>query len=66
MDWMTYKERLEDLSKAGCTAIEIERLTYFRRTYRKNEQDQACVDLAHLRFIRWLVANGRLTDQIAP
>lgn len=30
-----------------------------------NELDWAPADLARLRFIRWLVENGKLTEQLA-
>ncbi len=65
MDRMNYKEGLEALYRAGFTTTDIERLAHFRRAYIAHEQDQAPADLARLRFIRWPVANGRLTDQLA-
>lgn len=65
MDKMNYKKGLEALFRAGFTTVEVTRLAEIRRRYIQGEQDQAPADLAHLRFIRWLVANGRLTDQLA-
>jgi hypothetical protein len=65
MDRMNYKEGLEALFRAGFTTDEVTRLAELRRGYLEGEQDQAPADLARLRFIRWLVANGRLTDQLA-
>ena len=65
MDQMNYKVRLEALRKARFTSLEIKRLSQFRRTCIENELDQAPADLSRLQFIRWLVVNGRLTDQIA-
>jgi hypothetical protein len=65
MDRMNYKEGLEALYRAGFTTVEITRLADLRRTYLAGEQDQAPTDLARLRFIRWLAANGKLTDQLA-
>ncbi len=65
MDRMDYKERLEALRRAGFTTLEINRLSQFRRAYIENETDQAPADLSRLQFIRWLVVNGKLTDQIA-
>ena len=53
---MSYKERLEALYRAGFTTVEI--------THLAGEPDQASADLARLRFIRWPVANGRLSDQL--
>ena len=63
MDQMDYKERLEILRRAGFTAHEVKRLCVIRRMYVENEQDQAPTNLSHLHFIRWLVKNGRLTEQ---
>jgi hypothetical protein len=60
-----YKERLEALRRAGFTTLEITRLYKFRRAYMANELDQAPADLARLKFVRWLVVNGKLTDQLA-
>jgi hypothetical protein len=65
MDRMNYKEGLEALYRAGFKTVEITRLAELRRTYQAGEMDQAPEDLARLRFIRWLVANGRLSDQLA-
>jgi hypothetical protein len=65
MERMDYKEWLEALRRAGFTTLEINRLYQFRRTYVENEMDQAPVDLSRLQFIRWLVVNGKLTDQIS-
>jgi hypothetical protein len=64
MDRMNYKERLEALRSAGFTTLEINRLSQFLRAYSKNELDLAPVDLRRLQFIRWLVRNGKLTDQL--
>ena len=60
-----YKERLEALRRAGFTTLEITRLYKFRRAYKANELDQAPADLARLQFVRWLVVNGKLTDQLS-
>jgi hypothetical protein len=60
-----YKERLEALRRAGFTTLEITRLYKFHRAYMANELDQAPADLARLQFVRWLVVNGKLTDQLA-
>ena len=64
MDSINYKEGLEALYRAGFTTTEVARLADLRRTYLAQAQDQAPADLARLQFIRWLVANGRLTDQL--
>ena len=65
MDRMNYKDGLEALYRAGFKTAEITRLAELRRTYLCNEQDRSPVDLARLRFIRWLVAKGKLTDHLA-
>jgi hypothetical protein len=64
MNQMNYKEWLEALLKAGFTTREINRLYRFRQTYRESELDRSPDDLSRLRFIRWLVVNGKLTDQL--
>ena len=55
------KENLEGLFKVGFTPTEVERLSQFRRDYLEKEQQQVLVELRRLEFLRWLVANGRLT-----
>ena len=65
IDSMYFTDVLEALYRAGFTTVEIMRLAELRRTYLTGELDQAPEDLARLRFARWLVANGRLSDQLA-
>ena len=62
---MDYKEKLEELRRAGFTAQEIQHLYFFRQAYITNEKDQAPADLSRLQFIRWLVEHGRISDQCA-
>ncbi len=57
-------EDLKTLRKEGFTEPVIARLYQMRRAYGKSEMDQAALDIHRLEFIRWLVATGRLTDQI--
>jgi hypothetical protein len=64
MNQMNNEEALAMLREAGCTVLEIERLTQLRRNYRVGELDQAHPNQARLEFARWLVQTGRLTDQI--
>jgi hypothetical protein len=64
INYTDYKEGLEALYRSGFTTTSIARLADLRRTYRSQAQDQAPADLARLRFIRWLVAQGRLSDQL--
>ncbi len=64
MDHLDYKEALEGLRKAGLKESEIDRLTRLRRNYVQKELDQSPADRRRLEFIRWLVATGKLTDQV--
>ncbi len=65
MEQLNYKEELDLLRGAGFTFSEITRLYQLRRAYVQHELDWAPADLARLRFARWLVENGRLTDDLA-
>lgn len=58
------KEDLEMLRKEGFTELVIARLLQMRCRYGQDEKDQAPLDIHRLEFARWLVATGRLTDQI--
>jgi hypothetical protein len=58
------KQDLEKLRKEGFTEQAIARFYQLRRRYGQNEMDQASLDRRRLEFARWLVATGRLTDQI--
>jgi hypothetical protein len=58
------KEDLERLRKEGFTEQSIARLYELRITYGRDEMDQAPLDKRRLEFARWLVATGRLTDQV--
>jgi len=53
------EEGYERLRIAGCTELEIKRLTQLRCNYRASIP----LDAARLQFVRWLVTTGRLTDQ---
>lgn len=65
MQQMNYKQAFETLSRVGFVGPEIDRLWRMRRDHVDNEMDRAPIDLSHLEFVRWLVATGRLTEQIA-
>lgn len=65
MNPITYQEAFQMLRRAGFAGAEIDRLYRLRRAYGKSELDQPPLDLSHLQFVRWLVATGRLTDQLA-
>jgi hypothetical protein len=58
------KEDLTMLRAKGFTEQTIARLYQLRSRYGQNEMDQAPLDKRRLEFARWLVATGRLTDQI--
>jgi hypothetical protein len=58
------KEDLEELRKEGFTEQAIAQLYQLRSTYGQDEMDQVPLDKRRLEFARWLVATGRLTDQI--
>lgn len=66
MERMNYKEELENLCRAGFTQGEIVRLSRFRQMYHmhKREEDQPQIDLSRLRFVRWLVEHGKLSEQL--
>lgn len=65
MKQMTYQEAFETLRKAGFAGPAIDRLYRLCQTYGTSELDQAPLDTHRLKFIRWLVATGRLTDQLS-
>ncbi len=63
MDQSNYKEKLEALRRNGLTDLEISRLSHLRQHYEVSPIDRSPADLAHLKFARWLVEHGRLTEQ---
>ena len=64
MEQLHYQEDLDLLRGAGFTFQEITRLYQVRRAYLQHELDWAPAELARLRFARWLVQNGRLSETI--
>jgi hypothetical protein len=64
-EYTNYKQELESLRSAGFSTRDITRLYQLRRSYVTNEWDRAPADQSRLRFVRWLVETGRLTDQLA-
>jgi hypothetical protein len=60
-------DRLLTLRQAGCSGLEIDQLCQWSRAYQPNEQDQPALNphLAHLRFLRWLVQTGKLTEDVS-
>lgn len=59
-----YRDACSLLHRAGFVEKEIDRLYHLQQTYRRSELDQPPLDLSRLRFVRWLVATGRLTEQL--
>ena len=55
---------LEVLRHAGFTSSESERLYLLRKHYTKQGDEQACEDLSRLKFVRWLVATGKLREDL--
>lgn len=62
---MDRKDDREILRKGGFVDGEVQRLNQLRQDYAEREQLAKAADLRRLEFIRWLVNNGRLSDQIA-
>ncbi len=65
MEQLNYQDDLDLLRRAGFTFQEVTRLYQLRRAYLQHELDWAPADLARLRFVRWLVQTGKLTDGLA-
>jgi hypothetical protein len=59
---MSSRESHEGLLEVGFTPTQIEHLSKFRQDYVEKEKQLAEEEQRRLEFIRWLVANGRLTD----
>ena len=62
---MDRKDDREILRKGGFADGEVQRLNKLRQTYTEREKLQEAIDQRRLEFVRWLVTNGRLSDQIA-
>jgi hypothetical protein len=62
---MDRKDDRELLRKGGFADGEVQRLNQLRKDYTDRERLQARTDQRRLEFVRWLVTNGRLSDQIA-
>lgn len=62
---MDRKDDREILRKGGFVDGEVQRLNKLRQDYTEREKRQEIADLRRMEFIRWLVNNGRLSDQIA-
>lgn len=62
---MSYKEGIRILREAGFTEAEIPRLSKLRRKLAEERKYMELVDYRRLEFVRWLVASGKLTEQVA-
>ncbi|HEX7735010.1 MAG TPA: hypothetical protein VF458_09105 [Ktedonobacteraceae bacterium] len=62
---MDRKDDREILRKGGFVDGEVQRLNKLRQDYTEREKRQEIADLRRMEFIRWLVNNGRLSDQVA-
>jgi hypothetical protein len=64
-DIMDRKDTRDILRKAGFSEDEMKRLGNLRSLYATEGKFQEFADYRRLQFVRWLVATGRLTDQVA-
>ena len=62
---MDRKEDRDILRKGGFAEGEMHLLSKLRRDHNERERRLAAENNRRLEFVRWLVANGKLTDQIA-
>jgi len=64
-EMMNYKEDFEALRRRGFTEEGIQRLSQLRKDHIKLEERRTSEEYQRLAFVRWLVASGRLSDQLA-
>ena len=62
---MDRKDDREILRKGGFADGEVQRLSKLRQDYTEREALQERTDRRRLEFVRWLVTNGKLSEQIA-
>ncbi len=62
---MSYKEDIQILREAGFTEAEMRRLSELRRILAEEGKYLELADYRRLQFVRWLVATGKLTEQVA-
>ena len=62
---MNYKEDLEALRQGGFTENEMQQLSRLRRDRTELEMSPTSVEYQRLAFVRWLVATGKLSNQLA-
>ena len=59
------KEDREMLRKSGFAESEVIQLSKLRQDHHERERLRQIAENRRLRFVRWLVVTGKLTDQIA-
>jgi hypothetical protein len=62
---MDRKEERDIVRRGSFSEGEMQRLSHLRRVHREREQLMELEHHRRLEFVRWLVINGKLTDQIA-
>lgn len=66
--WTDDQENVAALRAVGLSFQEIARLRQLRRMYQvcpdQQDQPQCSPDRAHLLFIRWLITQGKLSEQL--
>jgi hypothetical protein len=62
---MDRKDDRDILRKGGFVDGEVQRLNKLRQDYTEREKLQEAADQRRMEFIRWMVNNGRISDQIA-
>lgn len=59
------KEDCEMLRKIGFAEAEVRELSRLRRDYYEKMRQQTAMEMRRFEFVRWLVHEGKITDQIA-
>jgi hypothetical protein len=62
---MDRHEDRELLRKGGFAEHEVIQLSKLRKDYTEHERKQAQASHRRLEFARWLVSNGKISEQIA-
>ncbi len=60
-----YMQDLEALHREGFTDEEVRRLIQLRKDHTELEMYRDSAEYHRLEFVRWLVATGKLSDQLA-
>ena len=62
---MDRKEERDIVRRGSLSEGEMKRLSQLRRDHRERKKLLELEEHRRLEFIRWLVVNGKLTDQVA-